>query len=547
MGKFNIAGTKSATFSPVTSEVTSTGRTYEGGPGYARDTKSELFLLAVSNMVGENTFYEGKNERDQRYMRLVHTAALQDPDWTARFLKWLRSDANMRSASIVGAAEYVRARLDVPGGDATNGIPEARTSNRKVVDSVLQRADEPGELLAYCTSKYGRSIPKPIKRGVADAMLRMGTEYNYLKWDSEARGFKFADVVNLTHPGDAKNGQKFKGEWQKALFGYIVKSRYEQVGVPETCVMLRERRTLMTLPVEQRREILVTQPERLAAAGMTWESLAGWLQGPMDAQAWEAIIPSMGYMALLRNLRNFDQAGVSDEVAAQVAAKLSDPDRVAKSRQFPFRFLSAYEQAPSLRWGVALEKALQLCLSNLPALPGRSLILVDTSASMSSRGISARSTVTPAKAAAVFGVSLAAKGEQVDLVGFADGTFTHHVGTGASVIREVDRFVARIGEVGHGTNIPGSLQRTYSGHDRVFIISDMQTIGGYYGGGVSNLVPQHVPLYGFNLGGYEHGAYAAGSNNRHEFGGLTDATFRLVPLLEAGQSANWDSIFGEVA
>lgn len=33
----------------------------------------------------------------------------------------------------------------------------------------------------------------------------------------------------------------------------------------------------------------------------------------------------------LRNLRNFDEAGVSDEVAAQVATELADPERVARS------------------------------------------------------------------------------------------------------------------------------------------------------------------------------------------------------------------------
>ena len=32
--------------------------THEGGVGYARDPESELFLLAATNMVGEDTFYE---------------------------------------------------------------------------------------------------------------------------------------------------------------------------------------------------------------------------------------------------------------------------------------------------------------------------------------------------------------------------------------------------------------------------------------------------------------------------------------------------------
>jgi hypothetical protein len=47
------------------------------------------------------------------------------------------------------------------------------------------------------------------------------------------------------------------------------------------------------------------------------------------------------------------------------------------------------------------------------------------------------------------------------------------------------------------------------------------------------------PIDGFNLGGYQHGAYATGSANRHEFGGLTDASFRMIPLLEAGKTARW--------
>ena len=168
-------------------------------------------------------------------------------------------------------------------------------------------------------------------------------------------------------------------------------------------------------------------------------------------------------------------------------------------------------------------------------MPGRSLILVDTSGSMSSGGFSKHSTMSPVKAAAVFGVALAAKGEQVDLHGFADRTFRHGVPKGASVIREVDRFAKRVGEVGHGTEIAGSLRATYKGHDRVFVISDMQTRSA----GTSGAVPANLPLYGFNLGGYQHGAYAAGSDNRHEFGGLTDSTFRMIPLLEAGRSANW--------
>ncbi len=43
-------------------------------------------------------------------------------------------------------------------------------------------------------------------------------------------------------------------------------------------------------------------------------------------------LPVLGAMGLVRDLRNFDGAGVSDEVAAQVAARISDPVEVARSR-----------------------------------------------------------------------------------------------------------------------------------------------------------------------------------------------------------------------
>jgi hypothetical protein len=159
---------------------------------------------------------------------------------------------------------------------------------------------------------------------------------------------------------------------------------------------------------------------------------------------------------------------------------------------------------------------------------------------MTRGGFSARSQVTPAWAAALFGVALAARNPgAVELYGFADGQFSHPVAKGGSVLRECERLLARNGEVGHGTQIAEAVRRTYAGHARVVIISDMQTMSGGYGSGVSEQAPAHVPMYGFNLQGYEHGAMPSGFGNRHELGSLTDATFRMVPLLEAGRNADW--------
>ncbi|WP_327737675.1 TROVE domain-containing protein [Streptomyces nojiriensis] len=525
MARFNQRAPKSAPASP-TSPVRSTepARTAQGGPGHLREPRSELFLLAVANFVTQRTAYEGGQARDDRFAALVRTLAVEDPVWTAGLLAWLRGDANMRTASLVGAAEYVKARLDA---GATEG-----PSNRQVVDSVLRRADEPGELLAYWTAAYGRNVPKPVKRGIADAVRRLYSATSLLKYDTDSKAYRFGDVLNLVHasPDPAK-------PWQGELFRHALDRRHnpESAEVPAGNRTLVAHRALMELPVQERRAQVVAPDgaERLAAAGMTWESLAGWLQGPMDAAAWEAVIPSMGAMALLRNLRNFDRAGVSDAVAAQVAARISDPEVVARSRQFPFRYLAAYQHAPSLRWSYPLEQALGHSLANVPALPGRTLVLVDRSGSMWSP-LSDRSELNRADAAAIFGTALALRAERADLVQFGTTSEAVRCDRGESVLKVLERF----GDLG-GTYTAKAVKEHYDGHDRVLIVTDEQAASYGYGGDPTVEVPPAVPVYTWNLAGYRVGHAPSGTENRHTFGGLTDGAFRMVSLIEAGRDADW--------
>ncbi|MFB6985954.1 MULTISPECIES: TROVE domain-containing protein [unclassified Streptomyces] len=522
MARFNIRAVRPRVTSPVKSSG-QTAPTHQGGRGHLRDNRSELFLLAVANFVSQQTFYEDGEQRDDRFAQLVRVLAVGDPEWTAGLLHWLRRDGQMRTASIVGAAEYVKARLDAGAEDGP--------SNRQVVDSVLLRADEPGELLGYWTSRYGRAVPKPVKRGIADAVRRLYHGKSLLKYDTASKGYRFGDILNIVHA--SPDPEK---PWQGELFRYALDRRHhpEAAVVPASDRTLTAHRTLMELPVEERRAVVTGEDgaDRLAAAGMTWEALAGWLQGPMDAAAWEAVIPSMGAMALLRNLRNFDEAGVSDEVAARVAAKICDPDVVAASRQFPFRYLAAYRHAPSLRWAHPLEKALGHSLRNVPALPGRTLILVDRSGSMWSP-LSDRSQLNRADAAAIFGTALALRASHADLVQFGTNSAPVTYRRRESVLKVLERF----GDLG-GTNTAEAVRLHYRGHDRVLIVTDEQAAFSYAADATA-AVPSTVPVYTWNLAGHRVGHAPSGGANRHTFGGLSDAAFRMVPLLEAGRDADW--------
>ena len=516
--------TASAQSRGMTTNTGATVKNHGGATAFSRDAKGDLFMLGVANFVGEDTFYESADARDTRFENLVHQVTNEDADWVARFIPWLRNEANMRSASLVAAIEYGRA----------NGV-----NRRAVLASAMSRADEPGEALAYWLGKYGRPIPSWLKRGIADAARELYTEFSLLKYDGNSKRVRFADVINMAHVKPANAAQD-------KLFKFALDSRYNGETDSEglTMISLREGINKGTTTRGQ----LLDDPQLMKDAGMTWESLSGL--GAMDAAAWEAQIPTMGYMALLRNLRNFEQAGVSDRAVQAVVTRLADPAQVAKSRQLPFRFWSAYKNVASLKWASALETALGHSLQNVPVLGGKTLVLTDTSASMRSTH-SQKSTVAPIHAAAVFASALALKGEKVDFYGFADGIDKIDVSKGGSVLKLVEKIESRIGRVGHGTNIPGALGQ-FSGHDRVVLISDMQTLAGFettkadpywgYYGNVADAralgIPVNVPVFGFNLSGYA-GTQIDTSTNQFELGGLTDHTFKLIPMLERGAKGDY--------
>jgi hypothetical protein len=201
MSKYNRGDGRTAVKSPVVGEDQPSGLTFEGAPGYARDAESELFLLAVSHL-GENAFYENAGARDARLSGLVGQVAAEDPAWMTGFTRWLRDVAQMRTSAVIVAADGLKAMLDAgkPGG-------------RALVSGALQRADEPGEILAYWRSRYGRRLPIALNRGISDAVHRLYTEFSLLKYDSRDAALRFGDVIELVNP---RYHNKEYGTWRSS-------------------------------------------------------------------------------------------------------------------------------------------------------------------------------------------------------------------------------------------------------------------------------------------------------------------------------------------
>lgn len=515
-----VIKTKSATTPDTTNS--------QGRPAFSRDVKSELFTLAVTNLVGEETFHEKAVERDERFRTLVAQATAQDPIWTAKLLTWLRTEGNLRSAAIVGAVEYGRTYATYVGAGHT---PVTSTPTpREVLGSVMQRADEPGEALGYWLGQYSKPLPAWLKKALFDGARKLYSPYAVFKYDGQGQPVRFGDVVEFS-----------QGPGEIPAFKWLLDRRRGREQGDYGIEMLAARQDVESISVKLRRNWLLEQEDpsaALRAAGMTWESVSGWIQGPMDKVVWEALIPTMGYMALLRNLRNFDEAGVSDAVAAKVIARLTDPVQVGKSRQLPFRFLSAYQAAPSDRWKHPLGIALDLCFGNVPQLGGKTLVLIDTSGSMGAP-MSGRSSVERWRIAALFGIALAKSQQQsATIVGYDHEQKEFKLAKGANVLAELKRFEKLV--TGGATYTQQAIDRYQQGHQRIVVISDEQQNGswGRQVGGVFSRVPESTHCYTINVAGYAE-AHAPATGVRHGLAGLTDAVFKMMGVLEARKTGAW--------
>lgn len=489
--------------------------THEGGRAHQSDLASELFLMAATHLAGEDTFYQRAADRDDRFVDLIHQMVATDPDFVARLAPYLRNELKIRSASIMVAAEYVAA-----GGER----------GRRVVDAVLQRADEPAEMIGYWHARHGRRLPMPVKRGVADGAVRLYHQRSALRYDGQSRGVRMADVIELTHP-------KPRDRAQSALFAWLLDRRHhgDAVADPDLLPVLAAAEELAAVPVEERRARLDGGgPEALAQAGTSWERLAGWLPGGMDAQGWESVIPSMGVMALIRNLRNFDQQGIRPAAVDTVAARITDPDEVAKARLYPYQVWAAYRHAPSDNWKRALGTTLELTAPNIPALD-RTLVVIDLSGSMQAP-VSNRSTMSRVEVAAVMAAITAKRSTNVDVVVFGARHQAVKLRRGASVLGTVADLVDRIGSVGHATNGHTAIAAHYRHrrHDRVVLFTDDQM---HDSGRVD--LSEVALIYTVDLAGYRPRALPSGERGRYTLAGFSDATFTLLPTLEAGRDATW--------
>lgn len=490
---------------PLVTQPRTFERTHEGGVAYSKDPKTELFTLASVRFLGEDSFYESADIGTKRFVALVRQIATTDPEWLLKFIGWLRRDANIRTGAVVAAAEACGMRAK---------------GARDMVMAACRRDDEPAEMLAYWMSNYGRTIPGVMKRGISDVVGNLYDEMTVVKYDSSKHSLRPGDVIELCHPKPASAKQA-------TLFKYMLDVRHgrsDPRGLDE---------------LEALKEMNEWRARAAAGEGLfplpqlaTWETVSSYTD--MNAGVWMNLIPHMGYMALLRNLRNFDEAGISHAFEELVTRKLADPDEVARSRQLPFRFWSAWKHSNTMSYGPAIEAAMEESCRNIPVLGGRSLVMVDQSGSMNA-AMSGKSKLQRNEAACVFGGAFIRRnGGMLAVYDYARNA--KPITYSRSVLRTI--ITAQEHTLGGGTETWPSVYRMWQEHgpfDRVLVFTDMQDHPGRLS---QDMIPSRVPIYVWDLAGYQNANIEVGSN-RYLLGGLSDSAFKLLNVLENFKPGQW--------
>ena len=462
----------------------------EGGLSFSWDDKTTLYMRAACSLIGEPSFYkriiDDKNEDnfDNALIEDVRKVAKTDPEFILKLANYARHHLYLRSTPLLLAGE-------------ASQLKECKPFLRKWLPSIICRADEPVELFSYIIHRFGRNKAtsnNQLKKGVAEALGKFN-EYDFAKYN-RATDIKLKDVLRICHPA------------HRELYKKIIDNT---LSTPETW------------------EVLIS------------DTSSKGFKSKKDA--WEYLVESkkLGYMATLRNLRNLIKENVDPKILDKALAFISDPEAVKRSKQLPFRYLSAYREVQgSKKVTSALEAALEHSVSNIPKLPGTTFIAADVSGSMNSP-LSEKSTLMLKDVACM----LAAMADK-----FCDDSYSSvfatefklvKVNARSSIIDNAEKFATtNAGGSTEGYLIMRHLLDKKLKVDRIMVFTDMQMYNTGGGDEFADLFLKYkrtinpkVKLYCMNLSAYGDVMMPQNEPDVCLLSGWSDNVFRFINIFES--------------
>jgi 60 kDa SS-A/Ro ribonucleoprotein len=406
-------------------------RNEAGGRAYTLAPRHALAQLAATGCFN-GTYYAGANEQLATLKTLIDQVA--DNAFLAKLAVYSRQQAMMKDMPV--ALLLALSKRDP-------------ALFRKVFDRVVDNGRTLRTLVQFVRS--GQFDRKGLSYSLQRAVQRWLNSASVEKLLSASIGNdpSLRDVLRLARPTPADNSRR-------ALFGWLTDKPVEK-WAPATEADLPEE--VMALAAFRKAESAEAQILILGNMHARWDLLADTAKG---SAVWAAIARKMGPQALRMNLNTLMRHGVigqadNGEMTDYVVARLSDPDEIRRSRQFPYQFLAAYmnvgDEVPQ-KIKTALHKAAEIACGNIPELPGPVVIGPDVSGSMASpvtgnRGRGATSKMRCVDVAALFAAAILRRNPDSVVIPFDTAAYEAKVDPTDSVLSLAER-LAKYG--GGGTN-----------------------------------------------------------------------------------------------
>lgn len=374
--------------------------TQEGAKASHITPIEELRRTVMACLLWEDGFYESGEAVADRIKRLV---PMCNPLDVAQMAIDARDKQRLRHAPLFLVRELARYPSRFQVGDT--------------LTHVIQRADELAEFLAMYWKEGKKPLAKQVKKGLAKAFLKFD-EYALAKYNRDA-SVKLRDVLFMCHA--KPDTPEREALWKRLVDGQLV--------VPDT-----------------------------------WEvALSG---GADKKEAFTRLLQEnkLGYMALLRNLRNMQESGVDESL---VFAALQSG--AAKSKALPFRYVAAARAVPA--WESQLDAAMQVAMQGLQKLNGRTVVLVDVSGSMDAK-LSSKSDLTRIDAASALAVLVRGLSDSCRVLTFSNQVVEVAPRCGMALIDAI-----RTSQAHSGTHFGGAMKAINAqlDYDRIIVITDEQS------------------------------------------------------------------------
>ena len=411
----------------------------ELAPAYAFSPRHQLAQLAATGCLRQ-TFYAQAQDQLDRVMTL---AAEVDPAFVARTAVYARESGHMKDMPALLAAILAVRDLEL----LAQVFPRVIDSGKMLRNFVqILRSGAVGR------KSLGTRPKKLVQRWLLEA-----TEKQLLN-AAVGNAPSLADVVKMVHPKPAE-------AWCAAWFAWLIGKPHDEAALPPaTRAFERFKRDATGEPPD-------VPFQMLTALGMT------------PAQ-WAQVARAGSWQMVRQNLNTFARHGVFEQpgMANAIAAKLRDPQAVARARVLPYQLMSAFKAAGEAVPAVvqdALQDAMELAIGNVPSLHGRVVVCPDVSGSMRSSVTgwagSATSTVRCVDVAALVAAAVLRKNRRARVLPFDFDVVDLRMNPRDSVMTNAQK-LAGIGGGGTSCSAPlARLNRERAQVDLVILVSDNES------------------------------------------------------------------------